>query len=115
MQQCATIDDYIAALPDWQQTVMQQVRATIHSAAPLAQERISYQMPSFWQGATLIWFAAAKHHIGIYPTASGVRAFADQLKPYGTSKGAIRLPWDAPPYDLIAEITRFRLAEVQGA
>ena len=75
MEQCAAIDDYIIALPDWQQPVMQQVRATIHSATPLAQERISYQMPSFWQGATLIWFAAAEQHIGLHSTASGVRAF----------------------------------------
>jgi len=88
---------------------MEQVRAVIGRAAPLAEERISYGMPSFWQGKTLIWYAATKHHLGIYPTAAGIEAFADQLTVYDTAKGTIRVPWDQPiPYELIAEIASSR-------
>jgi len=109
----ANIDEYIALLPPGQQPVMQQIRDVIHQVAPLAQERISYQMPSFWQGQTLIWFAATAHHIGIYPTAAGVAAFADRLTCYDTSKGTIRIPWSEPtPFDLIADITRFRISSL---
>ena len=54
--------------------------------------------------------------IGIYPTSSGIIAFAGKLTGYKTSRGAIQIPWDKPvPYDLIAEITRFRVAEVKGS
>jgi len=93
--------------------ILEQVRAVIASAAPLAEERMSYGMPSFWQGATLIWYAATARHLGIYPTAAGVAEFADRLGEYDTSKGTIRIPWSRPiPYDLIGEITSFRVAQV---
>ena len=110
----STIDEYIAQLAPARQVVMQQIRQTIHQAVPQAQERISYGMPSFWQKETLIWFAATSRHIGIYPTASGVSAFAQCLAPYDTSKGTIRIPWDVPtPLDLIADIVVFRLDHVK--
>jgi len=107
-----TVDEYMASLPGDRRAVMERIRATIRKAAPLAQERISYGMPSFWQGTTLIWYAAAKDHIGIYPTASGVAAFADRLGGYSVSKGTIRIPWDQPtPYDLITDIVEYRMRE----
>jgi len=110
-----SIDDYIAALSGDQQAVLQQVRQTVHQAVPQAQERMSYQMPSFWQGEVLLWFAATRHHLGIYPTAAGVLAFSDRLTTYDTSKGTIRIPWDEPiPYGLIAEIAEARLVQVQN-
>ena len=107
------VDQYIAALPGQQRDIMTKVRAVIAQSAPGAQERMSYGMPSFRQGQTLIWYAAAKHHLGIYPTASGVAAFAVQLGDYILSKGTIRIPWNGQiPYGVIGEITTFRLAQV---
>jgi len=115
MLDCATIDEYIACQQEVQQPVLERLRQAIHEAAPEAEERISYGMPAFWQGENLIWFAATKKHIGIYPTASGVRAFADRLAGYNLAKGTIRILWNQPiPYDLIADITRFRLGEAQA-
>ncbi|GHV49337.1 hypothetical protein FACS189499_10370 [Clostridia bacterium] len=109
-----TIDEYLASVPEERRAVLQKIRETIHTAVPDATERISYGMPAFWQGKVLIYFAPMKHHIGIYPTASGMAAFADRLTEYKTSKGAIQLPYDKPiPYDLIAEIAQFRAAEVK--
>ncbi|MCL2784999.1 MAG: DUF1801 domain-containing protein [Propionibacteriaceae bacterium] len=113
MDRFTTIDEYICQLPESQQVVLEQIRHTIHRTAPEAKERISYDMPAFWQGQTLIWFGATKKHLGIYPTGSGVEAFADRLTGYETSKGTIRIPWDKPvPVELIADIVAFRLAEV---
>nr|WP_236860355.1 DUF1801 domain-containing protein [Candidatus Formimonas warabiya] len=107
-----TIDEYIALFPADVRDILQQVRTTIRNAAPEAKEKISWQMPTFWQNENLVHFAAAKNHIGLYPGASGVRAFADRLTGYKTSKGAIQFPLSEPiPYDLIAEITRFRVRE----
>jgi len=107
------VDEYMSGLQGDRRAVMEGIRATIRQAAPLARERMSYGMPSFWQGSTLIWYAAAKNHIGIYPTASGVSAFAGRLRGYDVSKGTIRIPWDQKvPYDLIADIVAFRLREL---
>jgi uncharacterized protein YdhG (YjbR/CyaY superfamily) len=105
------IDDYIAAQSENVQEILQSIRQTIRAAAPGAEECISYGMPAFRQGKVLIYFAAMKHHISIYPTNDGMAAFANRLGEYKTSKGAIQLPYDKPiPYDLIAEIARFRAA-----
>ena len=111
----STIEEYIDLFPDDIQIILKRIRRTIHEAAPDATQKISWQMPTFWQKENLIHFAVAKNHIGIYPGASGVAAFADKAKDYKTSKGAIQLPISQPiPYDLISEITRFRVKEVEG-
>ena len=108
----ATIDEYIASCPAEVQAILQGLRATIRAAAPDAEERISYQMPVFVQYGNLVYFAAGKHHIGLYPTASGIAAFTADLAGYDFSKGAIRFPIDQPlPMDLISKIVRFRVAE----
>jgi uncharacterized protein YdhG (YjbR/CyaY superfamily) len=111
----STIDEYIASFPNDIQRILETVRETIHREAPLAQEKISYGMPAFCQGKNLIYFAAMKHHIGLYPGSEAVAVFAPRLTEYKTSKGAIQFPLSAPvPYDLIAEITRFRVKAVEG-
>ena len=67
-----TIDEYIAQFPEDVQEKLQKVRATIRAAAPGAQEKISYQMPTFYLRGNLVHFAAFKQHIGFFPTASGI-------------------------------------------
>ncbi len=107
-----TIDEYIAGFPAEIQAILQQIRVTIRTAAPDAQETISYQMPTFTLHGNLVHFAAFKTHIGFYPTPSGTEQFQAALAPYKGGKGSVRFPLDQPiPYDLIAEIVRFRVAE----
>lgn len=108
----ATIDEYIALFPGEVGDILEQVRKTIRQAAPDAQEKISWQMPTFWQNENLVHFAAAKNHIGLYPGENAIRVFGGKLTEYKTSKGAIQFPFSEPvPYDLIAEITRFRVKD----
>lgn len=110
-----TIDEYIAQFPDDIQTRLKQLRAVIRKAAPHAVEKISWSMPTFRQEENLIHFAAFKRHIGLFPGAEGVAAFAGKLEGFKTSKGAIQLPNDKElPLDLVAEITRFRVQKVEG-
>jgi uncharacterized protein YdhG (YjbR/CyaY superfamily) len=107
-----TIDDYIANFPADIQTRLQTIRQTIHAAAPQAHEIISYGMPCFRLNKNLVYFAAAKKHIGFYPTSSGIAAFQPQLSAYKGAKGSVQFPHDQPlPLDLIAEIVKFRVAE----
>jgi len=111
----ATVDEYIAQFSDDVRPVLEQVRRTIREAAPGAVERISWQMPTYWQGENLVHFAAFRSHVGLYPGEEGVRAFADRLRKYDFSKGSIRFPLSEPmPLELIAEIARFRAREVEG-
>jgi uncharacterized protein YdhG (YjbR/CyaY superfamily) len=107
--------EYIALFESPQREILQKVRETIQKAAPMAVEKISYQMPTFYQNGNLIHFSAAKSHLGVYPGAEAVEAFQEQLAPYHVSKGAIRFPWNEPiPYGLIAEITRHRVTQSKG-
>lgn len=108
-----SIDDYIASFPGHIQAILQEIRATIHAAAPDATEKISYNMPTFAQEGNVVYFGAYDHHIGLYPSPDGIEAFKEDLAPYeGSGKGTVRFPIDKPmPLDLITRITQFRLAE----
>jgi uncharacterized protein YdhG (YjbR/CyaY superfamily) len=109
-----TIDEYIAQYQAPVRGILQKIRETIQSAAPMATEKISYGIPTFFEGENLVHFAAAKRHIGFYPTPSGIGAFAGRLTDYHTSKGAVQFPLDQPiPYGLISEITAFRVNEAR--
>ena len=101
------IDDYILNQLINLQVLLLNVRLAIKQALPNATEKISYQMPTFWQGRNLIHFAAHKNHIGIYPGAEAVEHFALRLTDYKTSKGAIQFPYNsfgAEQIKLISEI-----------
>ncbi len=108
----ASIDEYIVTFPEEVQKKLEELRAVIKAAAPDAEEKISYQMPTFALKGNLVHFAAYKNHIGFYPTPSGIEEFKDELSAYEGAKGSIRFPLDKPiPYDLIAKIVAFRVKE----
>jgi uncharacterized protein YdhG (YjbR/CyaY superfamily) len=112
MNKFKTMDEYIVSFPKNVQTILQEMRQTIHNAAPQAEETISYSMPAFKQKGVLVWFAAFKNHIGFFPTALGVEAFKAELCDYSTSKGTIRFPLDKPiPFDLVKKIVEYRIKE----
>ncbi len=109
------IDEYIAAQPSDVQPLLQSIRETIHAAAPDAIEKISWRMPTFWQGENLVHFAAFKKHIGLYPGGEAVGVFAERLTGYKTSTGAIQLPIGKPiDHELIADIVRWRVENLNG-
>lgn len=106
------IDEYIAGFSTDIQAILQKIRETIREAAPAAQEKMSYQMPTFFLDGNLVHFAAFKHHIGFYPTPSGTEKFKKQIARYKAAKGSIQFPLEEPiPYDLISEIVKFRVKE----
>ena len=105
-----TIDEYINTCDETIQPLLQQVYTCIRAAAPDATEKISWRMPTFWQGENLIHFAALKKHFSIYPGQDAIRAFADRLTGYKVSKGAIQFPYHLPvDFALIKAITLWRV------
>jgi uncharacterized protein YdhG (YjbR/CyaY superfamily) len=106
------IDAYIARFPSDVQAILEKVRATIRRAAPDATETISYQMPAFRQHGILVYFAAWKKHIGLYPPISGDTALQRAAARYAGPKGNLQFPLDAPiPYDLIERIVALRVKQ----
>lgn len=61
----------------------------------------------------LIYYAAHKAHIGLYPMTAGVKErFKKELAMLEGSKGTVRFPLDKPiPYTLISRIVKFRIKE----
>ena len=109
-----TIDEYLAPLSQDKRAVLERLRKTIRSAAPKAEECISYGLPAFrLNGRLLVAIGAAANHCAFYPMSSStVAAHKDELKDYHTSKGTIRFQVDKPlPGTLVRKLVRARIAE----
>ena len=108
-----TVDDYMAKVPEPAHSTLQRVRAAIRSALPAeATEIISYGIPAFSYQGPLVWFAAFSNHCSLFPTASVIEAFKDELQGFSTSKGTIHFPTDKPvPTALIKKLVKARVAQ----
>src|SRR6267142_2818479 len=108
-----TIDEYLAPLSKEKRAALEKLRRAIKSAAPKAEECISYQLPAFRLGGRLlVAFGAAANHCAFYPGAHPVQAHKNELKAYDTSKGTIRFQADSPlPATLVRKLVKTRIAE----
>ena len=108
-----TVDDYFSVFPAATRKQLQAIRKTIQRAAPGAEERISYNIPAFRYHGELIYYAAHKSHIGMYPVTAGLeKTMKKELAPYRSSKASLRFPLDEPlPLDLISRIVKTRVSE----
>lgn len=109
-----TMDAYIQSHPPKVKILLQKIRRLIKKQVPAATETMSYGIPTFdLDGKHLVHFAAFKHHIGFYPTASGISAFKNELIRYKHARGSVQFPLDAPiPFQLILKITQFRVKDL---
>ena len=112
-KQFTTVDDYIHSVPEDIQVVLQKARQTIRNAAPAVGERISYQIPTFTlDGKDLIYIAAWKHHISLYPVSTADEAFERELAPHRAAKATVRFPLREPiPYELIERLVALRVKQ----
>jgi uncharacterized protein YdhG (YjbR/CyaY superfamily) len=104
-----SVDEYISAFAPDIRVVLEKIRATVRKAVPAAQEIISYRIPAFTLNGVLVYFAAFKKHIGLYPPIRGDARLKKAVAPYAGAKGNLRFPLDQPiPYDLIERIVKLR-------
>ena len=111
------IDAYLAGLPADQGATLQALRETIAAAAPEATEAISYGLPAFrYRGRVLLWYHAAKAHCSLFPTAAVIEAHRAELADFALAKGTVRFtPVHPIPGELVAEIVRDRMAQIDAA
>lgn len=110
-----TINQYIKLFPKDTQEILNELYLAIKKSAPEAEEKISYQMPTFYLQGNLVHFAAYKNHIGFYPTPSGIKVFKKELARYKSSRGAVQFPLDEElPLTLIKKIVKYRVKENLG-
>lgn len=106
------IDEYISSFSPEVQAILKKVRVTIKQAAPGAEETISYKIPAFRLGRILVYFAAFKNHIGLYPPVKGDASLMKAISTYAGEKGNLRFPIDQPiPYGLIKRIVKVRVKQ----
>jgi uncharacterized protein YdhG (YjbR/CyaY superfamily) len=105
----SSVEAYIRAFPPEVRAVLRKMRSVVRAAAPNAREVISYRIPALKQNAILIYYAAFKQHIGLYPPIAGDAKLEKAIAPYAGEKGNLRFPLDRPiPYALIARIVKHR-------
>jgi uncharacterized protein YdhG (YjbR/CyaY superfamily) len=106
------IDEYIASFSPEVRAILEKIRLTVRNAAPQAEETISYNMPAFRLNGILVYFAAFKKHIGLYPPVSGDQRLEKAISKYAGEKGNLQFPLDqAIPYGLIERIVKLRVKQ----
>jgi uncharacterized protein YdhG (YjbR/CyaY superfamily) len=108
-----SIDQYIAVCPREARATLRKLRSTIKRASPPeAEEIISYRMPAFKLRGILVYFAAFKNHIGIFPPIRGDAKLEAAVAKYAGPKGNLKFPLDQPfPHALVARIVKFRVKQ----
>ncbi len=106
------IDDYISAFSPDIQSILKKIRQTVRKNAPGAQEIISYRMPAFRLNGILLYFAAFRNHIGLFPPVTGDASLEKALARFAGPKGNLKFPLDKPvPYGLIQRIVKLRVKQ----
>ena len=112
-----TVDEYLAPLRSEQRATLEKLRKAIKTAAPKAEECISYDIPTFrLEGKMLVSFAAWANHCAFYPGAHALKVHQDELQAYGTSKGTIRFKAGRPlPSTLVRKLVKSRIESISLA
>lgn len=110
-----TVDEYLARVPEPSRSALVRIRAVIRSVVPPdATDTISYGIPAFKYNGTLVWFAAFSKHCSLFPGASVIHDFKEELRGFTTSKGTIHFTAAKPlPATLVKKLVKARIAQMR--
>ena len=112
MRSYSTVDEYIALAEPKVKKALKDIRKTIKTTAPKAEEVISYQIPGYKYHGMLVFFAAWKDHISLYPAPWSADSLKKEMSAYEGSKGTIKFPIGEPmPLALIKKMVKYRVKE----
>jgi len=112
-----TVEEYLAGVPEPARSTLNKVRVVIRSVAPAeTTEVISYRIPAFKSPkGMLVWYAAFSDHCSLFPTASVIGKFKEELKDFRVSKGTVHFAVDKPlPAALLKKMVKTRIAEMES-
>ncbi len=111
-----TVDEYLANVSSDKRAALQRLRTIIKSAAPEAEEIISYGMPAFRQKRILVYYAAFEDHCSLFIGSAAVREkFKEELKPFMAGKGTYRFtPEKQLPANVVKRVVKAREAEIEA-
>jgi uncharacterized protein YdhG (YjbR/CyaY superfamily) len=106
------IEAYLAAVPKESRAALENLRQTIKSVVPEADEVISYQIPTFkLDGRMLVSYAAFSEHCSFFPGSGPIEAHECELRTYQTSKGTVRFTVERPlSASLIKKLVKTRVS-----
>jgi uncharacterized protein YdhG (YjbR/CyaY superfamily) len=110
-----TVDHYLENVQEPARSTLNKIRKVILSVVPNGTtETISYGMPAFKYKKVLVWYAAFSNHCSLFPTASIIDQFKNELWDFSTSKGTIHFPTDKPlPASLVRKMVKARIAQIE--
>ena len=112
MKSYSTVDEYIALAEPKVKKALKDIRKAIKATAPKAEEVISYQIPGYKYHGMLVFFAAWKNHISLYPAPWRAVSLKKEMSVYEGSKGTIKFPINEPmPLILIKKMVKYRVKE----
>jgi uncharacterized protein YdhG (YjbR/CyaY superfamily) len=117
MKKAASVDEYLAEVPEPARSTLEKMRKAILAVAPKGTvEKIAYGMPAYHHGKPLAYIGAFKNHCSYFPASGGVtKLLGKELEKYQTAKGTIQFPLDKPlPAALVKKLIAARLQEIEG-
>ena len=111
-----TVEADIAAQSDAARPRLTRMRSVIRKTVPRAVESISYKIPTYkLHGKPLVFFAAWKEHLSLYPASSRVFEEVPELLAFKHAKDTVRFRYDAPlPVHLVARFAKVRELELDA-
>ena len=109
------IDHYLGGVAAPARATLEQLRQTILSIVPEAEQCISYRIPAFRiDGHVIAGFAAFKSHLSYFPFSGSVLGqLAQDVAGYRGTKSALHFDVDTPlPRELVRKLIDLRLREV---
>jgi uncharacterized protein YdhG (YjbR/CyaY superfamily) len=107
-------DNYLATITGDKRAALDELRKTIRSIVPRAEECISYGMPAFrLDGRVIAGFKATAKGCSYYPfSGTTLQTLAGDLEGYGKTKSALHFGPDEPlPAILVRKLIKARIAE----